>query len=269
MARINIEDSLYQDQRFIDLAMALGGKFQAIGALVCAWSLAQKWYIKTDKMIPISEWEKQRLPREIISVGLAELIGDKVHVCGADKQFKWLQQRSQAGKWDRLESLKNSTNGRSTVVNGSSTSLLSSPSSLLSSPNSLLLTHYSTTSDEGVAKPPRKRGLSKPTWVAYSEAYELRYGVPPVRNTSVNAKLCKFVERVGEEEAPLVAAFFVTHGDSYYTRQGHSVGALLRDAEKLRTEWATGNKTNSATAKLDEKQLHWQQQAERIAKGDL
>jgi len=76
-------------------------------------------------------------------------------------------------------------------------------------------------------------------WEAYAEAYSVRYGVDPIRNAKVNGQLAKFVDRIGRSEAPFVAAHYVTSNNSWYVKRGHSVDDLLKDAEKLRTEWAT------------------------------
>lgn len=86
------------------------------------------------------------------------------------------------------------------------------------------------------------------TWQAYSDAYYNRYGAEPVRNASVNGKLAQFVQRIGREEAPHVAKFFVGHSNSYYVREMHSVGAMLKDCEKLRTEWATNTRMTQTKA---------------------
>jgi len=61
----------------------------------------------------------------------------------------------------------------------------------------------------------------------------------------VSAMLCKLVDKLGAEEAPLVAAFYVTHRSSWYAEKMHPVNLLLADAEKLRTEWATGRQALS------------------------
>jgi hypothetical protein len=82
------------------------------------------------------------------------------------------------------------------------------------------------------------------TWTAYADAYRLRYQAEPVRNRTVNGQIAQFVDRLSAEEAPLVAAFYVGHPGSLYTAAMHPVNLLLRDAEKLRTEWATGRKVN-------------------------
>jgi hypothetical protein len=77
-------------------------------------------------------------------------------------------------------------------------------------------------------------------WAAYSDAYQRRYGAEPVRNAKVNAQLAQFVGRVGAPEAPSIAQFYVSHQGQFYVRAMHTTDLLLRDAEKLRTEWATG-----------------------------
>jgi hypothetical protein len=89
----------------------------------------------------------------------------------------------------------------------------------------------------------------KTTWAAYATAYRNRYGVEPVRNATTNSQIKAIVQRLGHSESPNVAAFYLTHSGAYYTSRMHDTGTLLRDAEKLRTEWATGRKTTAASAR--------------------
>ena len=96
------------------------------------------------------------------------------------------------------------------------------------------------------------RVASADTWDAYNEAYTNRYGVEPTRNRKVNSQLKQFCERVPIEEAPAIASFYLTHNNAYYIRTSHSTDALLKDAEKLRTEWQTGRKVTSRKAMQDE-----------------
>ena len=49
-----------------------------------------------------------------------------------------------------------------------------------------------------------------------------------------------------------MAAFFVGHNGRWYVEKGHSVAVMLPDAEKLRTEWATGRTvTNTRARQVD------------------
>ncbi len=91
------------------------------------------------------------------------------------------------------------------------------------------------------------------TWQAYANAYRERYKVAPVRNATVNGQLTNFVTRLGAEEAPRVAEFYVWHNNRYYAQQMHSVGPMVKDAEKLRTEWATGNRMTATQANQADK----------------
>lgn len=87
------------------------------------------------------------------------------------------------------------------------------------------------------------------TWKSYSDAYYLRYETEPVRNATINTQVKAFVKRIGAEESPHVAAFFVQSNAAFYVQRGHVFGNLLADAEKLRTEWATGKSVTSGAAR--------------------
>lgn len=93
-----------------------------------------------------------------------------------------------------------------------------------------------------------QQAAHRATWEAYSRAYVGRYGVEPVRNGAVNRQIVEFVKRLGAEEAPDVATAYLSHNGAYYVRSTHSFGALLHDAESLRTQWATGRSVTAAAA---------------------
>ena len=77
-------------------------------------------------------------------------------------------------------------------------------------------------------------------------------GCCPTRNAKVNGQMAQFCKRVPLEEAPAIAAFYLGHNSAFYLRGSHSVGAMLQDAEKLRTEWQTGRKVTGRKAMQDE-----------------
>lgn len=107
--------------------------------------------------------------------------------------------------------------------------------------------------------------VTGPTFDAYSAAYEIRYHAPPVRNAKVNAQLAQLVQRLGAEEAPDVAAFYVRHNGAFYSQKGHPVGLLLADAEKLRMEWATNRPITATSARLaDQSQTNFQSWKEAV-----
>jgi len=104
------------------------------------------------------------------------------------------------------------------------------------------------TTPPAAKKPGRPRGLTKPrpptadVWSSYSNAYEERYSVKPVSNAKVRGQLASFVQRVPVLEAPMIAEAYVRSNNSRYVAAGHSVGCLLQDAEKMRTELVTGRR---------------------------
>lgn len=103
------------------------------------------------------------------------------------------------------------------------------------------------------SRPERKLAPTEPpkgsaTWAAYAEAYRKRYGIEPVRNAKSNALCCQLVDRLGAEEAPKVAAFYVGHRKTTYTARRHTLDLLVCDAEALRTDWLTGQQSTVAAA---------------------
>ena len=87
------------------------------------------------------------------------------------------------------------------------------------------------------------------TWEAYALAYQDRYNIEPVRNAKTNTQVVAFCKRIPQDEAPHIAAAYVRNNSVFYVQRGHLFGNLLADAEKLRTEWATGRSMTAATAR--------------------
>jgi hypothetical protein len=125
-------------------------------------------------------------------------------------------------------------------------------------PDSLNQYRFDGPPAEAASRRKRARAKKEPapsaeTWTAYATAYAVRYRVEPVRNATVNGQLANFVSRIGSVEAPPVAAFYVRSNNARYVSSGHSVGMMLMDAEKLRTEWATGRQATATQAMLADK----------------
>ena len=136
--------------------------------------------------------------------------------------------------------------------------------------------------DSGIPQvPPPKNGddpkpetdlqaASRETWQAYATAYFSRYGTEPVQNKTVRSQIKAFVQRIGFSESPGVAAHYLASNNAFYTQRGHAVGSLLADAEKLRTEWATGQSMTATRAKqIDKSQANYSavDEAMKIIKG--
>lgn len=99
----------------------------------------------------------------------------------------------------------------------------------------------------------------KTTWSAYAGEYRTRYGIDPVRNVKVNSNVKDFVKRIGYDEAPGVAAFYVRNvSEAFVVRGCHALGTLLQNAEAYRTQWATGQAmTNTRAQQADKTQSNF------------
>jgi hypothetical protein len=91
-------------------------------------------------------------------------------------------------------------------------------------------------------------------WESYAVAYERRYRAAPVRNAKANALCKQLASRLPVEEGPPVAAFYLSMADAFYARGLHPLDLLVRDAEQIRTRWATGNRTTQVDAREREQQ---------------
>jgi hypothetical protein len=117
---------------------------------------------------------------------------------------------------------------------------------IASAPNQVAVVTKIKPAAKGVTE---KQLANAATWNAYAAQYAVRYGVEPVRNAKSNAQVAQLVSRLGAEEAPQVAAYFVTINDQFYLRSLHEFGLLVSKAEAIRTQWATGRQMNGRTAR--------------------
>ncbi|QBQ72179.1 HTH domain-containing protein [Serratia phage Parlo] len=95
-------------------------------------------------------------------------------------------------------------------------------------------------------------------WHSYSDAYQQRYGVKPVRNARINGQVKTLVKRLGEEAAPVAAFFVLNVSEAFVVRKMHDLGALVSGAEAYRTQWATGSSmTNTRARQVDQSQANY------------
>jgi hypothetical protein len=100
--------------------------------------------------------------------------------------------------------------------------------------------------------PPKKskpKGFTNSTWEAYASAYWNRYNDEPRRSQAVNGQLASFIGKVGAEDAPSIAAFYVHHSDQLYVRSMHPLTLLVRDSQRIATEWKTGDLMTATRAR--------------------
>lgn len=106
MARVNVEDSIYRDPRFIDLAIELGMD-AALGCLVRAWDLAQRHFLSPSHLIPEAAWKAARMNEALIRSGLARREDGGIYVCGTREACSFIITRRENGKKGGLKTQEN------------------------------------------------------------------------------------------------------------------------------------------------------------------
>lgn len=115
-------------------------------------------------------------------------------------------------------------------------------------------------------QPPTAYQLAcKHTWEAYASAYQRQTGQLPARNAKTNALVQQLVQRLGHEEAPQVAAFYVGHPNPYYANRVWPLDALVKDAEPMRTQWAAKVRVTPQAAQAAAQQSHYEARRARLA----
>jgi uncharacterized protein YdaU (DUF1376 family) len=97
----------------------------------------------------------------------------------------------------------------------------------------------------GITEKTALQAACKVTWAAYSEQYQKRYGVAPVRDVKANTSIKGFVQAVGMQDAPAIAVHYVTLHERYYVEQCHPAMLLQKDVQKLRTLWARTQRSST------------------------
>ena len=114
MARLNVEDSLWSDPRFLRLCAKLGDEIQAIGSVILAWKLAQKHWCPNKQLIPENVFKEAGLPEELISIGLAERHKDGIRMRGCEEHFEWWFKKVNSGRLGGLAKASNAKQSLST-----------------------------------------------------------------------------------------------------------------------------------------------------------
>lgn len=96
MARLNIDEKLFADARFVALCNKVSRR-EAIGMMIDAWFLAQKHWLKDHKYIPEDEFLMAGL-EPLIGCLFAQKIDNGYYVKGSESQFDWLKKRQEDGK---------------------------------------------------------------------------------------------------------------------------------------------------------------------------
>ena len=99
---------------------------------------------------------------------------------------------------------------------------------------------------------PRSNPDNVACWNAYAHAYRDKYGIPPVSNRQVRGQIATIVRMVGKKTAPALAAYYVSHNDSYFVRERHPIGLLLKNYQRVLTDMQRGEQMTQIKARQTE-----------------
>jgi len=106
MSRINVEDSLFADPRFL-LVVEKIGQVNAAGYYLLIARMAQQYWKQGKKLIPKSVWALHDFPKIMIEVGLVNEHKEGFYLKGSERHFKWLVSKIENGRLGGLKSRKN------------------------------------------------------------------------------------------------------------------------------------------------------------------
>jgi hypothetical protein len=254
MARINVEDELFKDNRFTNLCIALGSRRNALGSLVEAWVFAQT-YVSPENPTghcPKADWDRQGFAEEIFTVGLARIEDGHVYLSGAEEQFSWLVSRQNNGrKGGRPKAETEETDNNHPVTETNLVGTGGKPLTL-SLPLSLSLTQTPTLSVEEVATkvaPPAEVSLPKVSkkkpdvrrFIAtYIDAYRARYKADPVVDGKNVGIARRIVESLGDERSCQAAQVYLQMPDKWFETKCHDLASFEQNLNPITKALQTG-----------------------------
>lgn len=282
MARVNIEECWWSDLRRSALIRLVGSEDAADIAAVRMWRAAQEFWKHDRKLMPLGMFELLPAHKELLQVGLAVVRESFVYVRGSSEYLDWVREKraqaSEAGK-KSAEARRKKNGSAQPKVKKPRTNAERTPNEPRTESNDAEPSFSGSSSFSGSGSgsgselyPPGVEKSEPPTravWIAYEEAWKGRHPGEPLRDRTVNSQLATFVRRVGREDAPAIAAFYVTHNDPFYVKNRHPVNLLLRDVERIRGDWQAGRGITHGEAKNAESLDYYKNQMARVERGEI
>lgn len=241
MARINVEDSIFRDERFLQLYSKIGDMATAIGALVLAWDRAQRFSKSPSGLIPPDEWAKLKHGAALLESDLAETRDGGIYVRGSSKHCGFIkdvyEKRRAAGKLgglkfkDNLKSKTEQTRAKQTLSPSPSPSPSVSPS-VSPSKNKDKELKIPTSSDS-----PRFIGV-------YVEAYQKRYGekARPTLGGKALGGVKRLLSDLGANRACELIQVFMQMDDPWFLTKAHDFETFAANLTKVGLALDTGKK---------------------------
>lgn len=269
---MNVEDSFFKDKRFIKLAIKLGDEDLALGCCIQMWFLAQNYWRKNQRIIPIEVWQKQDMRDELIEVGLAEKRDEGIYVKGAEKHFDWIYQRAEAGRAGGRVSAQRGRDDKGRLLpkqtpskhqaNPSAAKPHSHSHSLEDNTNTLPSEGVLQTQIELIPSPQKKRQTKEaPSGTnnavgLYKTLWKDRWGKYPDTRPKEIGQIADLCRDLGVERAKQVITSYMAMPDPNFVRNRHDLGTMLLSLTRIAHYEATGKVVTSQVIKDAEEKIN-------------
>lgn len=242
MARINIEEKLFADARFVALCNKVSRR-EAIGMMVDAWLLAQKHWLKDHKYIPEQEFLMAGL-EPLLECFFAQKMDNGYYIRGSEDQFGWLKKRQEDGKKGGKRSVEARLKkyGKTSILRSKHEAPLHAPfidpscemNPLTLTPTLTLNTYTQTDPSVHKAKKQTKPKIGTHEVIArYCELFEQRYGIKAVIAGVEAGQLGRLTKAHGQEQAIKIVEGYFQLQDQFIIGQCHPVGMIEKQINKI------------------------------------
>lgn len=269
MARINIEDKLWSDDRFLSLLEKLGSRAQAVGSVVLAFKLAQEFWLPNKKNIPLPRWELSSNAQALLDSGLAVLQQDGVYVSGTEENFAWYFAKVVAGKaGGKASAAARETKGKKSKQRSSTAQADSSESNPLTL--TLTLPPTLTLPADSFSKREKSPSANAGAFIAtYCRVWKERYQARPEITGKEQGIAKRLSGSIGTERASELVESFLRMNDSWFLQKRHDLATFEQNLNAVVQFHETGNTVSRTQIQQADKLSHAQDQLKRIAEGKL
>lgn len=286
MARINIEESWWSDPRHTLLAKKLGGSALATGTYFTAVRVAQTFWSKPERLIPLKIWETIENSADLVACDLAEVTPEGVYVRGSERGFGWIKGVKERGKLGGLakaskskQKLANSSKSYQKLAKPSKGYLLTltptltptltlPPAHVLDSDSGSDSKTGTTLADARVGEAVADSPISgtKEFIARYVEAYQRRYGptARPALTGKVLGQIKRLLADVGLARACDLIETYCGMADQWFLTKAHDFGTFVENQSKVGLALDTGKTMGRKEAQNAEATSYYQNQLARF-----
>lgn len=264
MARINIDETWWNDPRKQHLTRLLNSEIIATGAFFTAARLAQTYWLNGRSMIPEKVWKSFEYQSQLIEAGLAEIHEAGVYLVGSSDAFDWLEKKKEAGKKGGLAKSSKSKHklAKSSKLKQNVPSISSSISSSFSisesSSNSISdsLTKDTENSAANAAGTVETGPVKNPTGYfisTYVAAYQQRYGetARPHLSGKVQGQIKRYLAETPLDRACELINKYCQMQDHWFATKAHDFGTFVENQSKISLALDTGQEGSHKSGQID------------------